>query len=138
MPKLTGIPDNVRNAQANAIKDLLNNGYLRIYDGTRPASVATAITTQVMLAEPRFAATAFPSATAGVLTANAMTADPTAAASGTATWARLFESDGTTPVMDVNVGTSDANIILTSVAIVAGAPVAINSFTYTVAATSAV
>ena len=47
---------------------LLDNGYLRIYDGTQPATANTAIGSQVLLAELRFNADAAPVAVNGVLT----------------------------------------------------------------------
>lgn len=78
------------NAEADALSDQLDNGYLRIYDGTHPATADTAITTQTLLAELRFNATAAPAASAGVLTFNAFTSDPSANASGTATWFRAL------------------------------------------------
>ena len=61
------------NAQADALSDLLDNGYLRIYDGTQPANANTAVSTQVLLAELRFNATAAPAASGGTLTMNVIT-----------------------------------------------------------------
>src|SRR5437764_7021611 len=105
------------NAEANALAALLNNGYLRIYSGTQPATADTAITSQVLLAELRFGVTAFGSAVSGVITANAIASDTDADNTGTATWFRCLESDGTTPVLDGNVGTS-SNMTITTTAIV--------------------
>src|SRR5512137_222737 len=93
-------------AAVTAMGVLLNNGYLRIYDGTQAATADTAVGAQVLLAELRFSATAFASYTNGVATANAITADSSANATGTATWFRALGSDGTTVVYDGNVGTS--------------------------------
>lgn len=62
-----------RNKKIDAITPDLNNGYLRIYDGTRPADPDTAITSQVLLAELRFNATAYGAAANGVAAANAFT-----------------------------------------------------------------
>ena len=39
------------NAEADALSVLLDNGYLRIYDGTQPANADTPISTQTLLAE---------------------------------------------------------------------------------------
>lgn len=119
------------NAAADAVCALLNSGYLRIYDGSQPATADTAISTQTLLAELTFGATAFGAAAAGVATANAITKDSDANATGTAAWFRAFESDGTTPVYDGSVGTSDADLVLNSVAIQAGAEVEVTSLTYT-------
>jgi len=74
------------NAEADAVGNALNNGYIRIYDGTQPTNADTAVGAQVLLAELRFGADAFPAASAGVLTANAITDDSSANATGTASW----------------------------------------------------
>lgn len=120
------------NAEADAIGNALNNGYLRIYDGTQPTNADTAVGAQVLLAELRFGADAFPAAVAGVLTANAITADASANATSTATWARILASDGTTVYFDGSVGLSTANVILNAVAIVTGAEVSCSAFSMTV------
>jgi len=126
-------------AACNAIVDLLDGGagagLLRIYDGTQPANVDTAITSQVLLAEltcsdPAFgaAADAAPNATA---TASAITSDTSANATGTATWFRAVDSNGL-GIIDGSVGTASADLILDSVSITAGQTVAVNSWTFTV------
>src|ERR1035437_6227708 len=123
------------NAEANALAALLNSGYLRIYDSTgtgQPATADAAITTQVLLAELTFGATAFGSAVAGVITANAIASDSDANASGTATWFRCFESDGTTPVLDGDAGPSSTNLVLSPTSIVMHATISVNSFVHTV------
>ena len=120
-----------RDAACNAVVDLLDNGYLRIYDGTQPATPQTAISGPVLLAELRFNATAFGAASTGVATANAFTGDASANATGTATWYRALESDGTTVSHDGTVGTSGADLNLNSVSIVSGGTVDISSMTYT-------
>jgi len=118
-------------AAADAVCPLLNNGYLRLYDGTQPATADTAVTTQTKLAELRWNATAFGAASNGVATANAITSDASAAATGTATWFRALKSDGTTVVFDGSVGTSGCDLNLNSAAISAGAQVSVTAFTYT-------
>lgn len=117
-------------AAADAVCTLLNNGYLRLYDGAQPANADTAVTTQTQLAELRWNATAFGAASNGVAVANAITADTNADATGTATWFRALKSDGTTTVFDGSVGTSSADLVLNSTAITAGANVSVTSFTY--------
>ena len=119
------------NAAADAVCVLANTGYLRIYDQSQPATADTAVGAQVLLAELRMNATAFGAASAGVATANAITADASANATGTATWFRVLKSDGTTTLWDGSVGTASANLILSSVAITIGAAVSVSSFTYT-------
>lgn len=120
------------NAEADAVGAALDNGYIRIYDGTQPTDADTAVGAQVLLAELRFGADAFPSAVAGLLTANAITSDASANASGTASWARILASNGTTVWFDGTVGTATANVILNSVAISAGATVSCSSLTFQV------
>ncbi len=119
------------NAKADALTALLNDGFLRIYDGTKPATADTAVGAQALLAELRFNATAFGAAVAGVATANAITSDASANATGTATWFRALKSDGTSAMVDGTVGTSGADLNLNSVAIQVGAQVSVTSFVYT-------
>lgn len=120
-----------RNAALNALAPLANTGYLRIYDGSQPATPETAITSQNLLSTLRMNATAFGAAAAGVITANAITQDSSIAATGTAAWFRLFESDGTTVLWDGSVGTATADLILNSVALQIGAILQVSSLAYT-------
>jgi hypothetical protein len=119
------------NGKADYVSDQLDNGYLRIYDGTRALTADTAVGAQVLLAELRFNGTAAPAAVDGVLTFNAITADATANNTGTATWFRALKSDGTSAAFDGTVGTSDSDLILNTTSIVSGAEVSVSSFTYT-------
>lgn len=132
MPNNLKLSNNVVNPQADALSDLADNGYLRIYDGTQPATADTAISTQVLLAELRFNATAAPAASNGVLTFNAITQDSNADNTGTASWFRALKSDGSTALFDGAVGTSGSDINIATTAIVAGAIVGVSSFVYTV------
>ena len=120
------------NDEAAALAALAENGYIRIYDGSRPATANTAIGSQVKLAELRFGAPAFGAPVNGVITANAITPDISADATGTASWFRVLEDDGTTPLWDGEAGTAGADLILNSVAIGAGSQVSITSLVHTV------
>jgi len=120
------------NAEADALSVLLDNGYLRIYDSTQPATANTAIGSQVLLAELRFNADAAAAATAGVLTFNAITQDSSANNTGTASWFRALKSDGSTVMFDGTVGTSGCDINIATTAIVAGAIVGVTSAGFTV------
>lgn len=120
------------NGEADFIGVALDSGFIRIYDGSQPATADTALSGQTLLAELTFGADAFPSAVAGVLTANAITSDSSANATGTAAWARLLKTDGTSVVMDGSVGTSAANVVINSIAISAGAVVSCSSLTITI------
>jgi hypothetical protein len=119
------------NLAVDAMCGQLNTGYIRIYDSTQAADADTAVGAQVLLAELRFGATAFAAGALGVATANAITADSSANATGTATWFRVLKSDGTTVVYDGSVGTATANLILNTVSIVTGASVSITALTLT-------
>ena len=119
------------NAAADAVCALLNNGYLRIYNGAQPAGADTAVSDQTLLAELRFGATAFGGAVAGQATANAITKDSDANATGTAAWFRALQSDGTTAVLDGSVGTATSDLVLNSVAIQENAEVSVTAMTYT-------
>jgi hypothetical protein len=132
MPNNLKLSNNVVNPQADALSDLADNGYLRIYDGTQPATADTAISTQVLLAELRFNATSAPAASNGVLTFNAITQDSSANNTGTASWFRALKSDGSTALFDGSVGTSGSDINIATTSIVAGAIVGVSSFVYTV------
>jgi hypothetical protein len=136
MADTTKISNSAAATEAVALASELDNGYLRIYDSTggtgQPATVDTAIGSQVLLAELRFSATAESSTTNGVITFAAITADSSANATGTATWFRAFKSDGTTAIWDGSVGTSGATINLNTTSIVAGANVSVTSLTFTI------
>ncbi len=120
---------NLRNARADAITTFAGaSALLRFYDGTRPATGGTATT---LLAELTCNATFAPGASSGTLTLNAITQDSSANATGTATWFRIVKSDGTTFVMDGNVGTSGSDINVSTVSFVATQPVQCTSFVIT-------
>lgn len=118
------------NARLDAITTAVGNGgLLRIYSGTRPANPAAAIT-GTLLAELT-CGTPFAGAASGVLTPNSVTQDSSANATGTATHFRVFQSDGTTAVIDGDVSTSASDLNLTTTSIVSGQPVSITSWTIT-------
>lgn len=119
-----GYSTTLRNARLDAITTAVGaSGLLRIYDGTRPASGGAATT---LLAELACSATFAPAAAAGVLTANAITQDSSANATGTATWARLTTSGGTF-VADMAAGTAGTELILNTASIVLAAVVTCTS-----------
>ena len=124
------IPAAVANAMVDAgVGTQADSGKLRLYSGTQPANGGDAITTQTLLAEHTMPADAFPAATGGVLTANAIP-DVTILASGTVTWFRLLKSDGATVLVDGSVGTVGCDLNLNATEYAAGATSKISSFTY--------
>ena len=114
--------------------DVLNGGSIKIYSGTRPTNPDTALSGNTLLASLPLSATAFAAATGTTTvtkTANAVTSDTNAPATGTATFFRAFKSDGTTAVVDGTVGTSGTDAIINSTSIVAATTVACTSLVLT-------
>lgn len=123
-----GFVTTLRNARLDQITSAVGaSGLCRTYDGTRPATGGAGTT---LLAENACSATFAPAASGGVLTANAISQDPSANATGTATWGRITTSGGTA-VMDYNCGTSGSDMNLTTTSIVSGQPFNVNSFVIT-------
>ena len=119
-----------RNASINAMAVLLNSGTIKLYSGTRPATADTALSGNTLLSTLTFGSTAFGAASAGVATANAITQDSSAAATGTATFARLYTS-GAAAVADISVGTSGTELVINSTSIVTALIVQCSSLTLT-------
>lgn len=121
----------LRNARLDAITTFAGNAaLLRIYDGSRPATGGTATT---LLGQLTLGSPMAPAASAGVLTLNAITQDSSADATGTASWARIVKSDGTTHVTDMSVTATGGggDLQLNSVSIAAGGPIQVTSATIT-------
>lgn len=128
-----GIVTATRNARLDLIKTAIDAGagagLLRIYDGTRPATGGTATT---LLAELTFSDPSAAAASSGVLTFSAITADSSANATGTATWARVVDSTGAF-VLDMSVTASGGggDLQLNSTSITSGQNVSCSSATLT-------
>jgi hypothetical protein len=131
--------DATTEASVNAVSALLNSGKLEIYNGSQPTDANTALGAQTLLSTLTFGTTAFAASTASgsagskvvTATANTITSDTSAAATGTASWFRAYKSDGVTPVMDGSAGTSGCDLNLNTTSIVTGATVSCTSFTVT-------
>ena len=110
-------------------------GIIEIYDGTIPTDADTAIGAQVKLATLTFSGTSFGAATdgnpGGLITANAITSDSSADATGTAAWARILTQSGGTTICDVNVGTASTTMVFNTVAFTSGSTIACTAFTFT-------
>lgn len=123
-------------AALDAIVDRLDiggAGTCKIYTASQAANADTAIGAQTLLATLAFGGTAFGAASNAdptVATANSITSDSSADATGTAAWARMANGAGTT-ILDCSVGTSSADIIFNTVSFVSGAVIAISSLTIT-------
>ena len=126
----------LRNAIAQLYQSYIDGGTgagtIEIRSGTQPASADDAAV-GTLLATLTFTDPSAPAAATGVLTMSAITEDVAADNTGTASWARVKNSTGTT-IFDCNVGVSDAFIILNSVSITAGEFVTITAMTITVPA----
>lgn len=119
------------NAAIDAVVDSLDGGSpgtIKIYDGTKPATADTAVTTQTLLATVTLANPAFGSAASRSASLN----DPaavTAVATGTASWFRAANSAGTAK-FDGTVGTSGSDLNMSSTSIVSGGSVDITGGTF--------
>ena len=139
MAKNLHITDVAQQASMDAFAALIDGGagagYLELYDdtGTQPADADDAVGTSVLLGTLTFSDPAFLGAnTAGVTTADTITGDADADATGTALWARVYDSVGTT-VFDCNAGEAAdvTTITLDNKNIVAGGTIDITLFTLT-------
>lgn len=125
-------------AACNAIVDLVDGGAsagaLNIYSGTPPTNV-DAVATGTLLAElplsdPAFGncADANPNAEA---TANAITSDTNANATGTAGYYRFLDSDGNAIFQgDITATSGGGNIEIGSTSIASGDTVSVSSFVF--------
>ncbi len=123
-----------RNRAADAVCVRANSGSLRIYSGTPPASADAALSGNTLLASLALSASAFGSAASGVATAAAISDDTSADATGTATFFRVLESDGTTVVFQGTAGSGGTELVLSTASITATGNVSVSSLTYTQAA----
>ena len=95
-------------------------GLLRLYDSSRPASGGAATT---LLAELTFGDPSFGAASSGALTANSISDDSSANATGTCTWFRVVDSDAN---FVIDGDAADLNMNTTS--ITSGVNVSVSSF----------
>lgn len=129
MPTNLKLSNAAVNAEARALGALLAGGWLRIYDGPQPASPEKPLGSSKLLAELRFEL-GVPEPLEGVLVFQKLQPDTEAKASGRAKWFRCLQADGTTALLDGSVGTDNADLILPTVQIQAGAELAVESFIY--------
>ena len=136
----TKISNAAAKAACDSVVDLIDGGAsagtLKIYDGSQPADVDTAVSTQTVLSEHTLNDPAFGDATddspGGKATANSVSDDSSANATGTASWFRVFDSDGNAIIDgDVTATGGGGDLELNSTSISAGATVSISSWTVT-------
>lgn len=126
-PRLTS---RAADAAVAAITALLDGGALRLYSGAQPAEADDPVRSQTLLAELRFATPAFRAPVDGVAEAEPLMAEPNAPATGTATWFRAIARDGAR-VLDGSIGPADADLVLSTTLIQAGAEISVTRFTVT-------
>jgi hypothetical protein len=127
-----GFPTLTRNALADALTTYAGSGaLLKIFSGSRPATGGAETT---KLAQLTFSGAIAAAASGGVLTLNIPASDTSADATGTASWARITKSDGTTVVTDMTVSATGGggDLQLDSTSITLGGTVAITSGSITV------
>jgi hypothetical protein len=121
----------VGDAMLTTLKAKPNSGSLVIYSGTQPTNPDTALSGNTALATFTFSAAACGSnSTSGsfkVCTLSFAASTVTASATGTATFARMLESDGTTVDGDWTVSTTGADINLNSTSITSGGNVTLST-----------
>ena len=131
-----------RNAMLDEVNNRLNGGpaaaKIRIYDGSQPANADTALSGQTQLAEVTLndPAADVP-ASGGVLNLDVtpVPEDASADATGTATWARALTSDNVTVFdCDVSATGGGGSLQFNTVSFVAGGPVRITAFSFTIPA----
>jgi hypothetical protein len=128
--------DATAQAACDAAAALCNGGTVNIYDGTQAADANTAVGAQVLLATLPLSATAFGASSCSgttpnrkaTATANTITDDSSADATGTATWFRVLDSSAGV-VYDGSVDTSGADLNLATTSLTAGEAVSITSWT---------
>lgn len=138
MPSEMKISNVAAKAACNAVVDLLDAGAgvakVAIYDAPKPAGPDVAITTQTKLAELACSDPCFGDADdadpGAIATANAITDDTAADATGTAAWFRASDSDGNA-IDDGTCGLADADMLLNSLSIAAGQKVQVTEWTAT-------
>ena len=131
----TRISQAAAKAAADAVTALLNTGgagYIEIRTGSQPATVGTAAT-GTLLGTLTLSATAFGAATTAspaVATANSITSDTVADATGTAGWFRAYSGAGTA-VIDGSITATGGggDLTLDSTSVVAGGTIAMTSWT---------
>jgi hypothetical protein len=128
MPTNLKYSNGTRNAQQQGLITYAGSGALiNIYSGSQPANANTAISGQTLLVTLTVSGS-FGTDSNGTITLSTVT-NGTAVATGTATFFRITQSNGTTVVMDGSVATSDADLVLNNTSIATGQVVSISAGT---------
>ncbi len=133
MAKNTRLASFVVDIQANALAELLNNGFIDIFEGPQPDGPDEDVEQRRLCVSLKFGSPAFMPAVMGIISANPIGSSKSVADVNPATWARLFKADHKTAVMDMSVGEKSANIIVPNTHIVRGITIGVSSVTHAVA-----
>lgn len=125
-----------RSLQATVLRDQIDAGagpgVLKVYSGTPPAHAGDALSGNTLLCQHTLSDPCGTVAS-GVLTFAAIAIDAAADATGTATFARIEDSDGNVRCQISAGGAgSGADLVFNDANLVAGVPVAITSLTITI------
>jgi len=128
MPTNLKYSNGTRNAQQQGLITYAGSGALiNIYSGSQPANANTAISGQTLLVTLTVSGS-FGTDSNGTITLSTVT-NGTAVATGTASFFRITQSNGSTVVMDGSVATSDADLVLNNTSIATGQVVSISAGT---------
>ena len=121
----------LKDAVLTALKGKIDGGgaagSVKIYTGTKPAGPAVAITSQVLLGT---LVLSYPCGAVadGALTFSPITQDSSADATGTATWARIFDSAGVAKIdVDASVVGGPGFMQMNTTSVIINGPILINS-----------
>ena len=125
-----------RNAACDAIVDLIDAGSgagtLTVRTGAPPTNVSDS-DSGTLLGTLTMSATAFGASSGGTATADTITSDPSADATGTAGHFRIYDSDSNCICQGTaGVSGDSPDLVLDSASIVAGGTIAVTSLTITV------
>lgn len=118
-----------RNTTGDALLDSLDAGTIQVRTGAQPTSPNSAAT-GILLATLSFSAEAFVPMASGRTSANAISSDTNIDATGTASWARLLNGDGTTH-SDMDVGEGGGTLSFDDADFIAGGTAQITSMNIT-------
>jgi hypothetical protein len=127
---MSSINSTIINTLLDTYGALFNSGTLKIYAGAVPADANTAQVSPTLLGTLTFGSTAFATAAGRSITANPITQDTAADATGTASYYRAFKSDATTVIEQGTCGVtgSGADLIMNTTSVVVGGPIVATSF----------
>lgn len=130
----TRISNDARNGAVNGVTALLDGGYIEIRTGSQPAGPATSASGD-LLGTLDLSATAFGNASSGSASANAISPDTEADASGIAGWFRAYDSDGD-GVIDGSITAAEGggDMELDDTSIIMGGTISVTSWTITMPA----